>query len=70
MCFAQPLLIICIDDMLQYNNIIEPPPPKKKLNKYIEVGAIHICLQYFPRYYISITAKEMSGRFQESARQS
>lgn len=57
--------------MLQYNNIIEPPPQKKKkMNKYIEVGAIRICLQYFPRYYISITAKEMSGRFQESARQS
>lgn len=69
MCFAQPLLIICIDDMLQYNNIIEPPP-QKKMNKYIEVGAIRICLQYFPRYYISITAKEMSGRFQETARQS
>lgn len=55
--------------MLQYNNIIEPPP-KKKMNKYIEVSAIRICLQYFPRYYISITAKETSGRFQESARQS
>lgn len=56
--------------MLQYNNIIEPPPKKKNMNTYIEVSAIHICLQYFPRYYISITAKEMSGRFQESARQS